>query len=560
MKQFFTLCSIVAAIILCCTPLAMAQNNDAPFIDCGQTGASYMSSVVYVGETEVAEFWIRGKNLQGDITFRGYSDLDTEAVFTFEPNTVTKSAAEAGTEMNSPMVNVSITPMAVISGAKYYLEVITEGYTGAPIEIQFPRVAYKAPSFTFYVDNPYEDVFVGKEYTSVLNVKGNEYVQDSVYLIIPENSDILSITPNVLSKEAVSETWGAAVDVRFKPSKATVGDEYARSTFPLIVRTAGMEDQTCYSVECHVKAATPAVEITASMYGQSVYIGETIQKTIKVKGNPFLQGDITLSKVNADDDMTFEPAIVKKADAQTADGANVVVTITPKVSSNGKMAYFYFKASTPGAEDTEANIRVWEVKDKIPEVTLKVPDYIATNGMVGKNYPITIQVIANQYTTSNITLYSNDEDVRGFDPAVVSAEAAKAAGGAPVIVYIRPSVASATEYTKQSFVIKARTEGAAADAEAAIQFAVDANDGTGTDKDPEGLVTSVSTPSTLCNLWSAANTLYVELSETAQVKIYNIAGQCVAETHTSAGTTNFSLPNGMYIVQVNNTTTKVIVK
>ncbi len=563
MKKFFTLCSIIAATMLCCNTFAVAQTQDAPFIDCGQTGSSYMPDVAYVGRAVAAEFWIRGKHLQGDVTFRAYSDKDTEAIFSFDPEKVTKSAVEAGTEMDSKIFKVYITPKKAISGAKYFLELITEGYTAEPIEIIFPVVMDTVPHFTFSAENPdNEKVYVGKEYVSKLFVKGNEFVKNNVSLVIPTGSDIVSITPNTLSKDTVLTTWGAEVLVRFRPSKATVVTEeepHARTTFPLIVRTEGMEDQTCYEVACQVIANTPAVEITAGMYGKDVYIGETIQKTIWVKGNPYLQGDITLSKVNADDDMTFEPAVIKKADAQTEDGAAVVVTITPKVSSNGEMAYFYFKASTPGAEDVEDYIRIWEVKDRIPEVTLQVPGYIANNGMVGKNYPITIQVIANQYTTSNITLYSDDEDVRGFDPAVVSAEAAKAAGGAQVIVYIRPSEASETAYANQSFVIKARTEGAAADAEATIKFAVDPNDGSGTDTDPE-ILTGLSNTTAIGNLWTASNTLFVQLSAPAHVKIFNIAGQCVADTHRSAGTSNFTLPNGMYIVQVNNSAAKVIVK
>ncbi len=562
MKKIFTLRSIIAVTVLFCSTLAIAQTENTPFIDCGQTGSSYLPDVVYVDSTEFAEFWIRGKHLKGDVTFRGYSDEDTEAIFAFEPATITKAEVEAGTEMNSKIFRVYITPKKAIPGAKYFLEVITEGYTGNPIEIIFPEVRSAVPRFTFIVDNPYEDVYVDKVYESTLLVKGNEFVSDSVYLLIPEGSDILSITPNKLHKDTVLTKWGAEVKVRFKPSKATVVTEEnpnARTTFPLIVRTKGMADQTCHEVACQVIANTPAVEITASMYGNSVYIGETIKKTIWVKGNPYLQGDITLSKVNADDDMTFEPSVIKKADAQTADGAAVVVTITPKVSSNGKMAYFYFKVSTPGAEDIEDYIRVWAVKDRIPEVTLQVPGYIANNGMVGKNYPIPIQVIANQYTTSDITLYSEDEHVRAFDPAVVSAEAAKAAGGAKVIVYIRPSEASKDAYTNQHFVIKARTEGAAADAEATIKFAVDPNDGSGTDEDPE-FTTNITNITSNHTIWTAVNTLFVEVSATANIKIYNIAGQCITEANTSAGTTAFALQNGMYIVQVNGHNTKVIVK
>ncbi len=559
MKKIFTLRSVFATIILCCCTLTFAQTNtEQPFIECGQTGSSYMPQFSYVGQAEFAEFWIRGKNLQSDITFRGYSDKDTEAIFTFDPEVVSKTEAEAGTEMNSKVFRVYITPAAAIAGAKYFLEVITEGYTAQPIEIIFPTVLDTVPHFTFSVENPYDDaIYVGKEYQSTLWVKGNQFVNDSVYLLIPDNSDIISITPNVLSKDTVLTTWGGEVKVRFKPSKASGGDNYNRTSFPLIVRTKGMADQICNSVACHITANAPAVEITASMYGQSVYIGETIQKTIWVKGNPYLQGDITLKKVNADDDMTFDPAVISKTNAQTDDGAAVVVTITPKVSSNGEMARFYFTASTPGAEDTEAFIRVWEVKDRIPEVTLQVPSYIATNGMVGKNYQIPIQVVANQYTTSEITLYSENEDVRLFTPSTIPAEAAKA--GAEVIVYIRPSEASPTDYTRQTFIIKAHTEGANEDAEAAIQFVVDANDGTGTDKDPD-IISKITDNTENGNIWTTSNDICIQLNEDAHVKIYNIAGQCIADTKAKAGTTYFTLTKGIYIVQLNNKNTKVSIK
>ncbi len=560
MKKFFTLSSVFAVCMLCWGTLATAQEQQTPFIDCGQTGSSYMPDVVYVDHTATAEFWIRGKNLQGDVTFRGFSDKDTQAIFEFNPATVTKAKVEAGTEMESEIVKVNITPKAIIPDAKYFLEVITSGYTAEPIEIVFPPVVDTIPRYTFEVENPYgNEIFVGGEYESTLYVKGYEYVKGITYLVIPEGSDIVSITPNELTKEQVSEQFGTAVKVRFRPSKATEGEETARTTFPLIVRTEGMQDLVCDYVACHVTAAAPKVEITAGMYGKDAYIGETIKQTIWVKGNPYLQGDITLSKVNDDDDMTFEPAVISKEAAQTEDGAAVVVSITPKVSSNGKMAYFYFKASTLGTEDTEAYIRIWEVKDRLPEVTLQVPGYIAVNGMVGKNKQVEIQVVANEYTTNDITLYSDDEQVRAFDPSVVSAEAAKKAGGAKVIVYIRPTTESETAYTKQSFIIKARTEGALADAEATIQFAVDPNDGTGTDTDPE-IETGLNNTTATCKIWSAQNTLFVQLTADAYVEIYNIAGQCVANQQTNAGTTTFNLQNGMYILKINNTTTKVIVK
>ncbi len=563
MKKIFTLRSVVATLILCCSTFATAKTQATPLIDCGQTGASYMPEVAYVGQAVPAEFWIRGKHLQGDITFRGYSDKDTEAIFSFEPEVVTKAEAEAGTEISSKIFKMYITPKAVIEGAKYFLELITDGYTSEPIEVLFPPVIDVVPHFTFYVENPYGDeIYVGRQYESTLLVKGNEFVTDSVYLIIPEGSDIISITPNALHKDSVLTQWGAEVKVRFRPSKATEitkENPYARTTFPLIVRTSGMPDQICHEIACQVSAATPAITITAGMYGKDVYIGETIQKTIWVKGNPFLQGDITLSKVNAEDDMTFEPSIIKKADAQTADGAAVVVTITPKVSSNGEMAYFYFKASTAGAEDTEAYIRVWEVKAHIPEVTLQVPGYIANNGMVGKNFKISIQVIANQFTHSDITLYSDNEDVRLFSPSTISAAQAQVNGGAKVSVYIRPSKASETPYTNQSFVIKARTAGAAADAEATIQFAVDPNDGSGYDQDSD-IITHLPSTTISCNIWSTPNNLVVELNETAHVQVYTLTGQCVVNTQTPAGIHTFALPQGMYIAQIHDSSTKVIVK
>ncbi len=550
--------SVAGQIILSPRGKADIFNENAPFIDCGQTGAGYMSDVAYVGIPEFAEFWVRGKNLKGDVTFLGYSDIDTEAIFHFEPATISKAKVEAGTELTSEIVRVYITPKHIGRDAQYFLEVITDGYDGDPIPIIFPEVKDTVPFFTYEVENPYEEVYVGREYSSTLYIKGNKFVKDKVYLTAPQGSDIISITPNVLSKDTVLTTFGAAVKVTFKPSKATNGDEYARTVFPVMLKTAGMKETICDYVACHVNPATPAVDITASMYGQDVFVGVPFQKTIKVKGNPFLQGDITLSKVNADDEMTFEPAVITKTAAQTEEGASVVVTITPKTVTT-EMTRFYFKASTSGAADTEAYIRVWEVKETTPEVKLQVPGYIANNAMVGKNFPVDIQVIGNPFVTGDIRLSSDNEDVRLFSPAIVSADAAKAAGGAKVTVYIRPSQASETSYTNQSFIIKATTEGAKEDAEATIQFVVDANDGSGYDADPE-IEDGIEKMMVNCNIWTTPNTIYFQLSVTAHVEIYNLAGQCIVKDDLASGTSSIEVQNGMYILKINSSTLKLIVK
>ncbi len=459
MKKTFTLSSILVAFLFCFSTSVMAQT---PSVETGRTGTAYMTSA-YVGVPNIAEFWITGQHLKGDITFVGSSTDDPTATYVFQPEKVTKAEA-AG--YNSMVVR--ITPQKIGLNT-YYVQPISEGLTCEPVEISFV-VLDTVPAIVEVSTEPlYGDFYVGETYTREMYIKGNEYIEDSVFFSIPAGSDVVALSCYGVPADSVQATYGYKLFVTFKPSKASAS-ESAKSTFPIVIKTKGMTDYITHEMACHVKAAEPELTVTIGGYGQNVYVNKPFTKTIWIEGNAYLKGDITLTKKNESDNITFSPATITKEDAMRNGGASVDVTITPSVASTER-TYFYFTVATEGYTQ-ECSIWCWDVKDQSPVIKLTVENggYIMREAYKGEPFEVTITARANEFTTDSVYFFSEDSQVTRFEPAAISAEDAKA--GKDVIVTIVAAYGSNSAYAKQSFVVKAKTAGAATDAEAIIQFVV----------------------------------------------------------------------------------------
>ncbi len=462
MKKTITFCSIIAVLLLSLSTNVIAAT---PTVEMGRTGIAYMTDA-YVGVPNIAEFWITGKNIQGDITFTGSSVDDPTATYKFQPNTITKAQSSG---YNSMVVH--ITPHKVASNNTYYIQPVSEGLICEPIAISF-AVLDTIPAITEVTTEPlWGDFYVGETYKREMYVVGNDYISDRVYFEIPEGSDVIALSAESVHQDSVKTSLGYKLDVTFRPSEPSLNDS-TKSTFPIVIKTKGMEDYTTHAMQCQVKATNPELEITTGGYGKDVYVNTPFTKTIWIKGNAYLKGDITLTKKNESDNITFSPAVITKEAAMQKDGAEVEVTITPSEVTADK-TYFYFTVSTEGYSE-ECNIWVWEVKDKTPRVTLSVENsgYIMEDAYKGEPFEVTITAKANQFTTDSIYFFSDDAQITGFEPAAVSADDAKSSKGVDVIVTIVAAKGSPTVYTKQSFVVKAKTQGAEADAEATIELVV----------------------------------------------------------------------------------------
>ncbi len=459
MKHSSTFCSIIAAFLFCLSTNVFAQT---PSVETGRTGTSYMTDA-YVGVPNIAEFWITGKNIQGDITFTGSSTDDPAATYEFTPAKITKSQSA-----NYNSMVVKITAHKVSENNTYYIQPVSEGLTCEPIVISFP-VFDTVPAITEVSTEPlYGDFYVGETYTREMYIMGNKYITDDVHFSIPAGSDVTALSAYTVSAADVQATYGYKLDVTFKPSKASAGEE--KVSFPIVIKTKGMADYTTHAMACPVKAAEPELTITSGGYGKDVYVNVPFTKTIWIEGNAYLKGDITFAKKNAADNITFSPATVTKEAAMAAGGAKVDVTITPSEVTTDK-TYFHFTVSTEGYTE-ECNIWCWEVKEKKPVVTLTVENsgYIIEEAYKGEPFDVTITARANEFTTDSVYFFSDDAQVTGFAPAAISADDAKA--GKDVEVTIVAAKGSPSASTKQSFVVKAKTKGAVKDAEATIEFIV----------------------------------------------------------------------------------------
>ncbi len=461
MKKNVTFCSIIAAFLFCLSTNVFAQT---PSVETGRTGTSYMTNA-YVGVPNIAEFWIVGQNIKGDITFTGSSTDDPTATYEFSPAKISQ-AQSAG--YNS--VEVKITARKISTSNTYYIQPVSEGLTCEPIVISFP-VYDTIPAITEVSTEPlYGDFYVGETYTREMYIQGNKYITDDVHFSIPAGSDVTALSAYTVSATDVQSQYGYTLQVTFKPSKASVGEE--KISFPIVIKTKGMADYTTHAMACSVKATEPKLTITSGGYGKDVYMNTPFTKTIWIEGNAYLKGDITFAKKNASDNITFSPATVTKEAAMAAGGAEVDVTITPLEVTTDK-TYFYFTVSTEGYTE-ECNIWCWEVKEKKPVVTLTVENsgYIMEEAYKGEPFDVTITARANEFTTDSVYFFSDDAQITGFEPTAVSADDAKSSEGIDVIVTIVAAKGSPTAYTKQPFVVKAKTQGAKEDAEATIELIV----------------------------------------------------------------------------------------
>jgi len=66
--------------------------------------------------------------------------------------------------------------------------------------------------------------------------------------------------------------------------------------------------------------------------------------------------------------------------------------------------------------------------------------------------------------------------------------------------------------------------------------------------------------SSLLKLWSSDNHLFINSPQETFVKIYTLSGALFVQQRVAAGTTNISVPQGIYIVTDGNQTMKIIVK
>ena len=62
------------------------------------------------------------------------------------------------------------------------------------------------------------------------------------------------------------------------------------------------------------------------------------------------------------------------------------------------------------------------------------------------------------------------------------------------------------------------------------------------------------------NVWTDNGTLYLNLQEDATVHIYNVQGKQVYGGNMAAGLNNLSLEQGIYLIKMNEITTKILIK
>ena len=76
----------------------------------------------------------------------------------------------------------------------------------------------------------------------------------------------------------------------------------------------------------------------------------------------------------------------------------------------------------------------------------------------------------------------------------------------------------------------------------------------------EGATTDIPQSTIANNIWTDKGTLYINLQEDGMVQIYNLQGKQVYGGNMTAGTNRLSLEQGVYLIRLNENTTKFLIK
>lgn len=257
-------------------------------------------------------------------------------------------------------------------------------------------------------------------YGEALYSKGTTYlVVFEVEVVEGTKNDIvrLYVNPTVDNKTAVATTTNTNNDntpssVTLLNSSNAPGEVYIDE---LKVATA-WEDLFESSGEPEPEPETPAISTTpVTALPSQVYIGETYTATYTIHAAN-LTGDITLTSDN--EEVTFAPATIAKADAESEAGAQVTLTLVPATSS--LVSYDYVKANitlaSEGAENATIALSWWavpltqcatlaQVRTAGANVDPWDGSYIKFNGEAVVTYAVTETLVGAEYNL----LYLQDE-------------------------------------------------------------------------------------------------------------------------------------------------------
>ena len=76
----------------------------------------------------------------------------------------------------------------------------------------------------------------------------------------------------------------------------------------------------------------------------------------------------------------------------------------------------------------------------------------------------------------------------------------------------------------------------------------------------EGATTDIPQSTIANNIWTDKGTLYINLQEDGMVQIYNLQGKQVYGGNMTAGMNRLSLEQGVYLIRLNENTTKFLIK
>ncbi len=407
--------------------LEIASISYSPTVQAGTMAAP---SEVYVGQSVKVMFYVIGKHLTGDLTISGES-TDTEATFEFAHPTVTKAQAEGiNGEFES---SVTITPKTVSENALYTVNIHLNGELIESFDIRL-KVLDTAPSITFPdYSNPWGTIYVGDTVTATVQVKGNEYVNDTVFLHIPEGSDIIEISPDTLLPSAVKTEWGAEVTITLVPSAAG-----SYLSYPITATTKGQAEPAEYEGVYinKVLAADPSVSFSGAGTINDVYAGVQCSKTVTLTANKFVKDSVFLSSAHAAVD-SIVPAAFSAEEAKA--GAKFTAYLTFD-EPNSTREYVVIEANSKDMVAKTCSVSA-VVADVVPEITVKAPSYIWQTAKVGVPFVQTFTVKGNPYVTKDVKIEAKSEGIKSISPATIAA-ADLVAGTTTVTVEFLPKTAS----------------------------------------------------------------------------------------------------------------------
>ncbi len=228
-------------------------------------------------------------------------------------------------------------------------------------------------------------------------------------------------------------------------------------------------------IECTALIAPPSVTVAGlpTQIPDVAYLGETVSfSNIVIYGDNLTAETIELS-LSSETDLTAEYALsansLSTSDVQTADGASINFSITPKTVSTEKilvdgeriLAHNYVLSVKMDGKMISTTDIAFLVKAAAPEFTTSVNSGMEGTIYKGEEYEISFNLKGNKYVTGNVTLASAPGSGFVFEKSVYTAAEVTGPYGAEVIATITPELVSEDKWTKVPFSIVVSTDGAA---------------------------------------------------------------------------------------------------